>query len=97
LDFNATISDLLGGKFDDGTRQWARQFSIEGRKAHSNIFEFQRTPGKFVPSQGKCKATLEGKLYDNMKWEELLTFDLQIRGDRELDRLLPYDNDADRI
>jgi hypothetical protein len=89
LDFNNTVSDLASS----GDRHWARQFAIEGRKAYSDIFVFQKTPGKFVPVQGKCIAILEAKLYENMDWRTILTFDLDIHGTKPLNRLLTYDND----
>lgn len=92
LDFNNTVSDLASG----GDRQWAKQFAIEGRKAYSSIFVFQRTPGKFVPSLGKCTARLEVKLYDDMEWMTLLVFDLNIKKTDNLNCLLTYDNDSDR-
>jgi len=92
LKFSATVSDLLGGEFKDGTRQWSHQFAIDGRKSQSGYFEFQRRSSKFVPSQGKCKATLEAKLDDNMDWKTLLVFDLNISG-TNWSSLLPYDND----
>jgi len=92
LDFNNTVSDLAS----DGERQWARQFAIEGRKAYSSIFVFQRTPGRFVPSIGKCLARLEARLYEDMEWVTLLVFDLNIKGIENLNCLLTYDNDPDR-
>lgn len=92
LDFNNTVSDLASG----GERQWAKQFAIEGRKAYSSIFVFQRTPGKFVPSLGKCAAILEAKLYEDMEWMTLLVFDLNIKRTDNLNCLLTYDNDPDR-
>jgi hypothetical protein len=92
LDFNNTVSDLASV----GERQWARQFAIEGRIAYSSIFVFQRTPGKFVPSLGKCSARLEAKLYENMDWMTLLVFDLNIKRIGNFNQLLTYDNDPDR-
>jgi hypothetical protein len=89
LNFNNTVSDLASG----GIRHWARQFAIEGRKTYSDIFVFQKTPGKFVPVQGRCNAILEAKLYENMDWKTLLTFDLLIKGTRPFNQLLIYDND----
>jgi hypothetical protein len=94
LNFNNTESDLGSS---DSNRQWARQFAIEGRKAHSNIFAFNRKHGEFVPSQGKCKATLEGKLYENMEWKEMLIFDLNISGTPPFNCLLTYDNDLGKL
>lgn len=93
--FSATVSDLLDGKFSDGTRQWPRQFAIEGRKSHSGYFEFQKTPSEFVPSQGKCQAIMEAKLDGNKKWEKLCIFYLHIQGTTGMNRFLPYNNDPD--
>jgi hypothetical protein len=92
MKFTATVSDLLGGDFKDGTRQFASQFAVEGRKSHSGYFEFQLRSSTFVPSQGKCKATLEAKLDDSMNWKTLLVFELNISG-TNWSSLLPYDND----
>jgi len=96
LYFNNTVSDLVNTK----TREWARQFAVEGRKSYSSVFVFQRKPGNFIFHKGKCQAILEGKLNNNEKWEEMLTFDLQIQGKRvntmNSGQITPYDNDPDR-
>jgi len=96
LYFNNTVPDLVNTK----TREWARQFAVEGRKSYSSVFVFQRKPGNFIFHKGKCQAILEGKLNNDKKWEEMLTFDLQIP-DKSVNtmnsaQLLPYDNDPDR-
>lgn len=90
LVFNNTETDLAS---DKSNSQWARQFAIEGRKAYSNIFEFYRNPSEFVPSEGKCKATLERKLYEDLSWREILVFDLNIKGTLPFNCLKVYDND----
>ncbi|MDD5515646.1 MAG: hypothetical protein PHX71_09940 [Synergistales bacterium] len=91
LNFNNTVSDLSS---NDG-RTWGRQFPIEGRKTYSNIFVFQKKPGKFIPTPGKCKAILEWKSYDDMTWKQLHTFNLLINKNitEKMGRLIPYDND----
>jgi hypothetical protein len=95
LNFVATVPNLLGGKISDGTRLFACQFAIEGRKSYSDYFEFQRDPCEFVPSQGKCKATLEAKLNDSKDWKTLCIFYIYIRGTTNLGAILPYNNDPD--
>jgi hypothetical protein len=95
VNFVATVPNLLGGKISNGTRQFACQFAIEGRKSHSGYFEFQNKPCKFVPSQGKCKATLEAKLDDDKEWKTLSIFCLYIRDTTMLNAILPYNNDPD--
>jgi hypothetical protein len=96
LYFNNTVPDLANA----GTREWARQFAIEGRKSYSSVLAFQRRPGNFVFAAGKCSATLEGKLNNEDKWKMLLAFDLQTpeRYIQTLNsgRLIAYDNDPDR-
>lgn len=94
LIFNNTESNLADAKSE---RHWAWQFAIEGRKAYSNIFSFQKNPGKFVPSKGKCKAILEGKFYENTEWKELLTFNLNIIGTPPFNSLIAYDNDPNEL
>jgi len=37
LYFNNTVPDLVNTK----TREWARQFAVEGRKSYSSVFVFQ--------------------------------------------------------
>ena len=96
LYFNNTTPDLANAN----TREWARQFAIEGRKSYSSVFVFQRSPGNFIFAAGKCSAILEGKLNDGDKWRALLTFDLHTP-DRYVQTmnsgcLIPYDNDPDR-
>jgi len=96
LYFNNTAPDLVNAQ----TREWARQFAIEGRKSYSSVFVFQRKPGNFIFHKGKCQAILEGKLNNEEKWEEMLTFDLQIQ-DKSVNtmnsgKLTPCDNDPDR-
>jgi len=96
LYFNNTIPDLVNTK----NREWARQFAVEGRKSYSSVFVFQRKPGNFIFHKGKCQAIFEGKLNNDDKWEEMITFDLQIP-DKSVNtmnsgQLLPYDNDPDR-
>ena len=96
LYFNNTVPDLANAN----TREWARQFAIEGRKSYSSVFVFQRSPGNFVFAAGKCLATLEGKLNNEDKWKVLLTFDLQTPNGcvQTLNSgcLIAYDNDPDR-
>ncbi len=96
LYFNNTVPDLVNAQ----TREWARQFAVEGRKSYSSVFVFQRKPGNFIFHKGKCQAILEGKLNNDVKWEEMLTFDLQIQGKSvntmNSGQLIPYDNDPDR-
>ena len=79
MKFTATVPGLLGGKIADGTRQFAHQFAIEGRKSHTGYFEFQRRQNEFVPSQGKCTTTLEAKLNNNNEWKILRIFHLYIK------------------
>jgi len=95
MKFTATVPSLLGGKIDDGTRQFAHQFAVEGRKSHTGYFEFQRGQNEFVPSQGKCTAVLEGKLNNNTEWETLRIFDLYIKSTKNLNSCIPYNNDPD--
>ncbi len=95
LHFNNTLADLAS----NDNRQWARQFAIEGRKSYSSVYVFQRTPGNFVFSAGKCKAILEAKL-ENRKWKKILTFDVQtpetaVRASLNTGRIIAYDNDLD--
>ena len=96
LYFNNTVPDLV----NDKNRKWARQFAVEGRKSYSSVFVFQRKPGNFIFQKGKCQVILEGKLNNDEKWEELLTFDLQIQDKRvntmNSGKLTPCDNDPDR-
>ena len=96
LYFNNTVPDLANAN----TREWARQFAIEGRKSYSSVFVFQRSLGNFVFAAGKCSATLEGKLNNEDKWKVLLTFDLQTPDGcvqtLNSGRLIAYDNDPDR-
>ena len=96
LYFNNTVPDLVNTQ----TRKWARQFAVEGCKSYSSVFVFQRQPGNFIFHKGKCQAILEGKLNDGKKWEEILTFDLQIT-DKSVNtmnsgQIKAYDNDPDR-
>ena len=96
LYFNNTVPDLVNAQ----TREWACQFAIEGRKSYSSVFVFQRKPGNFIFHKGKCQAILEGKLNNDAKWEEMLTFYLQIQDKRvntmNNGKLTPCDNDPDR-
>lgn len=97
LYFNNTVPDLV----NTHTREWARQFAVEGRKSYSSVFVFQRKPGNFIFHKGKCQAILGGKLNNDEKWEEMLTFDLQIPANKSVNtmnsgQLIPYDNDPDR-
>jgi hypothetical protein len=96
LYFNNTVPDLAIG----GDRQWARQFIIEGRKAHAVVCAFQNDARDFVFQDKDCYAKLEARLNQDRKWRTVLTFSLQVP--HELvpqmngGRLLPYDNDPDR-
>jgi len=96
LYFNNTVPDLVNTK----TREWARQFAVEGRKSYSSVFVFQWKPGNFIFHKGKCQAILEGKLNNDEKWKKMLTFDLQISAKSvntmNSGQLIPYDNDPDR-
>lgn len=96
LYFNNTVPDLVNAQ----TREWACQFAVEGRKSYSSVFVFQRKPGNFIFHKGKCQAILEGKLNNDEKWEEMLTFDLQIPAKSvntmNSGQLIAYDNDPDR-
>ena len=96
LYFNNTVPDLVNAQ----TREWARQFAVEGRKSYSSVFVFQRKPGNFIFHKGKCQAILKGKLNNDEKWGEMLTFDLQIPAKSintmNSGQLAVYDNDPDR-
>ncbi len=96
LHFNNTVPDLANAN----TREWARQFAIEGRKSYSSVFVFQGSPGNFDFAAGKCQAILEGKLNNEDKWKVQLTFDLQTPAGRiqtlNSGCLIAYDNDPDR-
>lgn len=96
LYFNNTLSKLTS----NDNREWARQFAVEGNNSYSSIFVFQRKPGKFIFSAGKCKATLEAKLNTDKKWQTLIIFDLQtpeaIITTLNGHQLITYDNDPDR-
>jgi hypothetical protein len=95
LHFNNTLGNLAS----NDNRQWARQFAVEGRKSHSSIYVFQRTPGNFVFLAGKCKAILEAKL-ENQKWKKILTFYIQtpetaVQASLNAGQIIAYDNDVD--
>ena len=96
LYFNNTVPDLASSD----SREWARQFAVEGRKSYSSIFVFQRKPGGFVFAPEMCKAILEAKLSKNDKWQTLLKFDIQTPKDKiktlNSGAIIPYDNDPDR-
>jgi hypothetical protein len=95
LYFNNTVSNLAS----DQDWEWARQFAVGGRKSYSSVFAFQRRPGRFVFSPGKCDAILEAKLNKDEKWQTALRFDLQIpeTAIQTLNSMLiAYDNDPDR-
>jgi len=91
LIFNGTESDLA---YQEGSKRlWARQFAIEGRKTYSAVFEFFKNPVEFLPSEGRCKATLKGKLYEKRVWSELLVFPLIIKDPHFSHIDPPYEND----
>lgn len=96
LYFNNTLSKLASN--DD--REWARQFAVNGRKSYSSVFVFQRKPGKFVLSAGKCRAILDAKLNKGKKWRTLLTFEIQtpasLISTLNSAQLIVCDNDPDR-
>lgn len=87
------LSDLGSNK--ERRSEVAHQFAIEGRKTYSGVFAFGWRPGGLVPSVGNCRSILEAKLNDNVNWEKISEFDINISTltVNKLHTLRPYFND----